>query len=311
MSEKDDTVERALAFVAEFHGDLRCSLNCLHAEALAAEVQRLRAAPVRPPAPKSCAHGHTTRKVGCVSCVIVFDLDERDDRAASHAPEGQPKDDGGVAETRRRHSAACRVQEAQRQREAEILQAGYEAGRAAAPEGHAPQGELLEIAKRVAADVADNADAARLLEEVSRLQAALAEGHAPQDEIALVEKWRNDGQSAMNRARTHEHESSSVAATTAARVLFQCADELAAVLPTGRPPEQHDLPPDAARILREHAWDLCDGTQIPPSVGRGAVPLWQPIGGHCIDIDGNTWHKTGDRCQHCGFGVAPPVEPTP
>lgn len=36
------TVERALAFVAEFHGDECCGLNCLHSEALAAEVYRLR-----------------------------------------------------------------------------------------------------------------------------------------------------------------------------------------------------------------------------------------------------------------------------
>lgn len=41
---KDETkVERALAFVAEFQGDARCSLNAVHAEALAAEIHRLRA----------------------------------------------------------------------------------------------------------------------------------------------------------------------------------------------------------------------------------------------------------------------------
>lgn len=38
------TLARALAFVAEFKGDGRCALNCLHSEALAAEVYRLRAA---------------------------------------------------------------------------------------------------------------------------------------------------------------------------------------------------------------------------------------------------------------------------
>jgi hypothetical protein len=45
----DDALERALAFVAEFKGDPRCGLNCLHSEALAAEVHRLRAvvAPAR------------------------------------------------------------------------------------------------------------------------------------------------------------------------------------------------------------------------------------------------------------------------
>ncbi len=38
-----DVLARALAFVAEFHGDPHCALNGLHAEALAAEVHRLRA----------------------------------------------------------------------------------------------------------------------------------------------------------------------------------------------------------------------------------------------------------------------------
>lgn len=38
----EQKVERALAFVAEFKGDGRCALNCLYAEALAAEVHRLR-----------------------------------------------------------------------------------------------------------------------------------------------------------------------------------------------------------------------------------------------------------------------------
>lgn len=42
MSDTTKTVDRALAFVAEFQGDPRCALNCLHAEALAAEVVRLR-----------------------------------------------------------------------------------------------------------------------------------------------------------------------------------------------------------------------------------------------------------------------------
>ena len=37
--------------------------------------------------------------------------------------------DGGVRETERRHSASCRAQEGTRQREAEILQAGFERGR--------------------------------------------------------------------------------------------------------------------------------------------------------------------------------------
>jgi len=37
-------LNRALSFVAEFHGDPRCALNSVHAEALAAEVIRLRLA---------------------------------------------------------------------------------------------------------------------------------------------------------------------------------------------------------------------------------------------------------------------------
>src|SRR5688500_7081077 len=48
--------------------------------------------------------------------------------------------DDGVAETQRRHSENCRRQEAQRQREAEILQAGYELGRTPAdPRAREPQ----------------------------------------------------------------------------------------------------------------------------------------------------------------------------
>lgn len=43
MTEIGNPVERALGFVAEFHGDRRCSLNAPHAEALASEVLRLRA----------------------------------------------------------------------------------------------------------------------------------------------------------------------------------------------------------------------------------------------------------------------------
>lgn len=36
------TVARALGFVAEYQGDPRCSLNCVHAEALAREIHALR-----------------------------------------------------------------------------------------------------------------------------------------------------------------------------------------------------------------------------------------------------------------------------
>jgi hypothetical protein len=37
-----NAVERALEFVAEFKGEARIALNCFYAEALAAEVRRLR-----------------------------------------------------------------------------------------------------------------------------------------------------------------------------------------------------------------------------------------------------------------------------
>ena len=26
------------------------------------------------------------------------------------------------------------------------------------------------------------------------------------------------------------------------------------------------------------------------------------IPGHCIDIDDDSWHRDGDRCEDCGFG---------
>lgn len=28
-----------------------------------------------------------------------------------------------------------------------------------------------------------------------------------------------------------------------------------------------------------------------------------PLAGKCIDIDGNTWHKDGENCEFCGFGI--------
>lgn len=41
-TQRTEVLARALAFVAEFDGDGRCALNCLHAEALADEITRLR-----------------------------------------------------------------------------------------------------------------------------------------------------------------------------------------------------------------------------------------------------------------------------
>ena len=60
------------------------------------------------------------------------------------AGRGAAEPDGGVAETERRHSANCRAGEAQSQREADALQAGFELGRAAEPEQpHTLYQELL------------------------------------------------------------------------------------------------------------------------------------------------------------------------
>lgn len=28
-----------------------------------------------------------------------------------------------------------------------------------------------------------------------------------------------------------------------------------------------------------------------------------PIAGACVDIDGDSWHKDGQRCERCGFGI--------
>ena len=51
-----------------------------------------------------------------------------------HLPWCPVSHDGGVADTERRHAADCRAQEAERQRDAEALQAGFELGRAAPQE---------------------------------------------------------------------------------------------------------------------------------------------------------------------------------
>jgi hypothetical protein len=29
----------------------------------------------------------------------------------------------------------------------------------------------------------------------------------------------------------------------------------------------------------------------------------RPIAGTCVDIDGSSWHKDGQVCEHCGFGI--------
>lgn len=28
-----------------------------------------------------------------------------------------------------------------------------------------------------------------------------------------------------------------------------------------------------------------------------------PVAGSCVDIDGDSWHKDGQRCDRCGFGI--------
>jgi hypothetical protein len=29
----------------------------------------------------------------------------------------------------------------------------------------------------------------------------------------------------------------------------------------------------------------------------------QPIAGACVSIDGDSWHRDGEHCEHCGFGL--------
>ena len=79
--------------------------------------------------------GETRWNVPDGAAVIRFtaqDLDEaiaRLDALLASLRAEPAEDDGGVRETERRHSRACRDMEATRQREADILQAGYELGR--------------------------------------------------------------------------------------------------------------------------------------------------------------------------------------
>jgi hypothetical protein len=59
-----------------------------------------------------------------------------------------PPQEEGVAETERRHSADCRQQEAQREREAHALQAGYELGAASPPPSEARGWQDIETAPK-------------------------------------------------------------------------------------------------------------------------------------------------------------------
>lgn len=34
-----------------------------------------------------------------------------------------------------------------------------------------------------------------------------------------------------------------------------------------------------------------------------SAPGRAPIEGRCIDVDGASWHKDGQRCEDCGFGI--------
>jgi len=36
---------------------------------------------------------------------------------------------------------------------------------------------------------------------------------------------------------------------------------------------------------------------------RPVFPERHVHAGHCVDIDGCTWHQDGQRCDCCGFGV--------
>jgi hypothetical protein len=42
-----------------------------------------------------------------------------------------------------------------------------------------------------------------------------------------------------------------------------------------------------------------------PNPPHPAATAYRPVAGRCVDIDGNIWHKAGERCADCGFGVEP------
>lgn len=79
-----DALRRALVFIDEFKGDPRCSLNCFHAEALATEVHRLRAALVAALDALNCEPWHYVGmcdEEACFWCAA-----ERFGRATDEAP---------------------------------------------------------------------------------------------------------------------------------------------------------------------------------------------------------------------------------
>ena len=61
-----DDVTRALAFVAEFKGDERCSLNCHYAEALAGFVSAQQARTC-----ETCRWGHLRASSSLLMCGLV------------------------------------------------------------------------------------------------------------------------------------------------------------------------------------------------------------------------------------------------
>jgi len=43
----------------------------------------------------------------------------------------------------------------------------------------------------------------------------------------------------------------------------------------------------------------------PPAPGSAEPGPTGALPGYCYDIDGDTWHKAGERCERCGFGMDP------
>jgi hypothetical protein len=49
----------------------------------------------------------------------------------------------------------------------------------------------------------------------------------------------------------------------------------------------------------------------PIMIRAEGVTITGAVAGHCIDIDGSSWHKYGDFCRSCGFGVVSQPDPAP
>lgn len=86
----------------------------------------------------------------------------RVEEAGALLTSGLPDDDGGVAETARRHSAKCREQEAQRTREAEALLAGLPG------EGAQPTDENIQTIANLAWSGFDSSKACKEIYAICR-----------------------------------------------------------------------------------------------------------------------------------------------